>query len=136
MTHHSIPELDRAGLRRFGLSTGAAVAVLFGLVLPWIFGFAWPRWPWYLAGTLALMAVAIPAALGPVYRVWMRFGLLMSKITTPLILGIVFFGVVFPMALVMKIIKRDPMAREFERDKDSYRVPSIALPRERLERPF
>ena len=33
---HSIPELDRKGLREFGLVTGGIVAVLFGLFFPWL----------------------------------------------------------------------------------------------------
>jgi hypothetical protein len=42
----NIPELDKAGLRRFGLTTGIIVAVLFGIVLPWVFNLGWPTWPW------------------------------------------------------------------------------------------
>ena len=37
MATHEIPELDREGLRQFGLTTGGIVAVLFGVVLPWLF---------------------------------------------------------------------------------------------------
>ena len=49
MISSDIPELDRAGLRKFGLTTGAIVALLFGLFLPWLFDFGLPRWPWMLA---------------------------------------------------------------------------------------
>jgi hypothetical protein len=41
-THHVIPELDRKGLRDFGLVTGSIVAVLFGLFFPWLLERAWP----------------------------------------------------------------------------------------------
>ena len=40
-----IPELDRKGLREFGLTTGAAVIVIFGLFFPWVLDLAWPIWP-------------------------------------------------------------------------------------------
>ena len=52
-TQKDIPELDAAGLRRFALVTGAILAVLFGVLLPWLFGFGFPLWPWIVAGVLA-----------------------------------------------------------------------------------
>ena len=41
----NIPELDHTGLREFGLTTGVAVIVIFGLFFPWILGRDWPAWP-------------------------------------------------------------------------------------------
>ena len=43
MTEHTIPELDKKGLREFGLVTGGIVAGLFGLFFPWIFDRAFPE---------------------------------------------------------------------------------------------
>ncbi len=87
---HTIPELDRKGLRDFGLVTGAIVAALFGLFFPWVLERSIPIWPWVIAGVLAVWALAAPLTLKPVYRQWMMLGLLLSKITTPIILGAVF----------------------------------------------
>jgi len=56
----AIEQLDRKGLRKFGLVTGAIVLVLFGFLLPWIFGHGLPRWPWYVAGTLWIPALLVP----------------------------------------------------------------------------
>lgn len=136
MTEHTIPELDRAGLRNFGITTGAMVALLFGLFFPWLLDLSYPRWPWILFAILAALGLIVPTALRPVYHGWMRFGLLMSRITTPLILGIVFFGVVLPMGIFMRFFKRDPMNRELDESADSYRVASRHATRENLERPF
>jgi Kef-type K+ transport system membrane component KefB len=133
---NTIPELDAGGLRRFGLTTGAVALVLFGVAIPWLFDLALPRWPWALAAVLGLWALLAPASLGPVYRGWMRFGLLMSRVTTPLVLGIVFFLVVTPVALGMRLFRRDPMARGLDPDATTYRVTSHKAPRERMERPF
>ena len=134
--HHDIPELDAAGLRRFAFVTGGIVAVLFGLALPWLLGFGHPLWPWVLAAVLGAWGLLAPASLRPVYRGWMRFGLLMNRIVTPVILGVLFYLVITPVALVMKIIRRDPMARSLEGDAESYRVPSVKAPREKMERPY
>ena len=133
---HTIPDLDQKGLRRFGITTGIAVVVLFGLAIPWVFELSYPRWPWVLFGVLGACALIAPVILRPVYRGWMRFGLFMSRITTPLILGIVFFGVLLPMALIMKLIQRDPMARKLDSGQSTYRVESRKAPRENLEKPF
>ncbi len=53
IAHGEIPELDRQGLRQFALSTGAIVAVLFGLFFPWLLDVNFPIWPWVVAGVLA-----------------------------------------------------------------------------------
>ncbi|WP_295543843.1 SxtJ family membrane protein [uncultured Thiohalocapsa sp.] len=136
MTDRDIPALDAAGLRRFALTTAAIVAALFGLLLPWLGGFGWPLWPWALAAVLALWGLIRPAGLRPVYRGWMRFGLLASRITTPLILGLVFFLLFVPMGLVMRLAGHDPMRRKLDPQAATYRVPSRPLPRRSVEKPY
>ena len=135
MAEHVIPELDRKGLREFGLVTGGIVAGLFGLFFPWLLERAWPLWPWIVFGVLGLWGLAAPMSLQPVYRTWMRFGLLLSKVMTPLIMSIVFFLLITPVALILKIFGKDPMARKFDAS-DSYRVPAHKAPPENLEKPY
>lgn len=135
-SEHKIPELDRKGLREFGLTTGAIVGVLFGLFFPWVLERPIPRWPWVIFGILALMALAVPNALRPVYHGWMRFGHFMSRITTPVIMGIVFYLVITPMGLVMRIMGKDYMSRRLRDQAASYRIESKATPPRRLEKPF
>lgn len=135
MTDHVIPELDRKGLREFGLVTGGVVAGLFGLFFPWLLERAWPLWPWIVFGVLGAWGLIAPLSLQPVYRLWMRFGLMLSKVMTPLIMGIVFFVIITPVALVLKLLGKDAMARKFS-DADSYRVPTKKSPPENLEKPY
>lgn len=133
---HTIPELDRKGLREFGLTTGAAVVGIFGLFFPWLFELNWPAWPWAIATPLWLLALAQPSWLRGIYRGWMRFGLLVSRVTTPLLLGVVFFAMISPMAWVRRLRGNDPMQRSFDPQRDSYRIQTPKSPREKLERPF
>lgn len=135
MAEHEIPELDRKGLREFGLVTGGIVAGLFGLFFPWLLERSIPLWPWIVFGVLGVWGLVAPLSLRPVYRGWMRFGLMLSKVTTPLIMGIVFFVVITPVALILKIVGNDPMARKFD-DSESYRVPTKKAPTENLEKPY
>jgi hypothetical protein len=136
IAHADIPELDRQGLRQFALSTGAIIAVLFGLFFPWLLDVHFPTWPWIVAGVLAGWGLAAPASLRPVYRGWMRFGLLLNRITTPIILGILFFFVITPTSALLRVFRRDAMARSFDEEAKSYRVPSTERPKSHMERPF
>ena len=62
------------------------------------------------AGALLLAAGALaPARLGPVHRAWMRLAHAVSRITTPLFMGIVYFGVILPVGLVMRLLGRNPI---------------------------
>lgn len=135
MAEHEIPELDRKGLREFGLVTGGIVAGLFGLFFPWLLERSYSLWPWIVFGVLGAWGLIAPMSLRPVYRTWMRFGLMLSKVMTPLIMGIVFYVVITPVACIMKIVGNDPMARKFD-DVDSYRVPVTKAPTENLEKPY
>jgi hypothetical protein len=132
---HLIPELDRKGLREFGLVTGGILVALFGLLLPWLLGRAFPLWPWIVMLVLAVWSLVAPLSLRYVYWVWMRFGLVLSRITTPVILGVVFFLVVTPMGLLRRAFGSDAMARKFDAS-DTYRVPSRKAPLKNLEKPF
>jgi hypothetical protein len=65
--NHKIPELDRKGLREFGLMTGAVVVVIFGLFFPWLLELNWPVWPWIIAAPLWSLALVYPLWLRRVY---------------------------------------------------------------------
>jgi hypothetical protein len=132
----AVPELDARGLRRFGLTTGGLFVGLFGLTVPWCAGYRYPLWPWILGAILGGWALIAPKTLRPVYRGWMRVGLLLNRVTTPIILGIVYFLVFMPIALLMRLFGRDSLARRFDRRATSYRVTSVKRPPTHMERPF
>jgi len=134
-TMHPIPELDRKSLREFGIVTGGIVAGLFGLFFPWVFERSYPIWPWVIFGVLGFWALIAPMSLRPVYRTWMRFGLLLSKITTPIIMGLVYYLVITPFALVLKVAGKDAMRRKFA-EQDSYRVTRDKIRKDSLEHPY
>ena len=133
--HVAIPELDKAGLRKFAFTTGAIVAILFGLVLPHLLDLNWPRWPWIVATVLGTWGVVAPATLRPVYQGWMRFGLLLSKITTPIILTLVYVITIIPTAIILRLARKDLMHRKFD-GSESYRVKSKAPSIDNMEKPF
>jgi hypothetical protein len=127
---------DRKSLRSFAVQVGGTIAVLFGALLPWLFGFPWPLWPWIGGGALVLWGLVAPGTLRLVHRGWMGLASVLHRITSPLILGLVFFLVISPMALVMRIARRDPMRRALRRDSSTYRIGSEPLRADNLEKPF
>lgn len=137
MLKDQIPELDRAGLRNFGLTTGAIVALLFGLFLPWLFDRGLPLWPWILAAILGAWALVLPASLKPIYKGWMKVGLTLGFINTRIILFLLYYLIFFPVGLVIKLAGRDPMARALTpATDDSYRVASNKRDHTHFERPY
>ena len=114
-----MPELDRKGLRDFGLITGALFALIFGVLFPFQLGLSWPLWPWIVLVVLALMAFISPMALNPVYIIWMKIGGVIGSVMSRIILGIVFFLVVTPIGLIMRAMGNDPMRRKLKESESS-----------------
>jgi hypothetical protein len=101
--------------RKFGLQVGAAFAVL-GALSRWRGHDTAPLVLWALGGLLIAGGLFFPGRLGPVYRAWMGLAVVLSKVTTPLFLGIVYFGVIAPMGVVMRLLGRNPLVHRPERD--------------------
>ena len=131
-----IPELDARGLRSFALTTAFMFVLIFGLCLPWLFGFDFPAWPWVLAGTLVFFGLLSPAKLGLVYRAWMQLAILLNRIVSPIAMSILFCILIVPPALFMRVIGRDTMLRKFDKQSTSYRIASEPTPAKKMERPF
>ena len=55
--------------------------------------------------------------LTPLNKLWFKFGLLLGRIISPVIMGIIFFFVVTPTALIMRIIGKDLLNLKFTKNK-------------------
>jgi hypothetical protein len=94
--------------RKFGFTLGIAFLVLAGLsfwrghtIVPFILA---------VPGVLLTIAgLVAPTHLGPVERRWMAFGHWLSRFTSPVILGAIYFGVLMPSGLVMRLLGKNPM---------------------------
>lgn len=127
---------DKQELRKFGLIFAGFFSLFFGLLLPWIWDKSSPTWAWAVSGVFIVVALLFPAALKPVYILWMKIGAVLGWINTRIILGLVFFVLFAPIALFFRVIGRDPMQRKLESDALSYRKTSHHLPRDRMEKPY
>ena len=94
--------------RKFAFTLAAAFGVLAGV--SW-----WRESPRALlvfgaiAGAFALGGLVAPGNLGPVHRGWMGFAHALSRITTPIFMGIVYFLVITPIAVVRRAVGGNPL---------------------------
>jgi hypothetical protein len=133
---HSIPKLNKKELRDFGLLFAAFFAGIFGLIVPAIRGQALPAIPWIVAAIFCFLSLLVPIALQPIYQIWMRIGLVLGWINTRIILGLIFYVLFMPMGIVMRLLKRDPLARKFEVNLSTYRLPSQRITKTSMENPY
>ncbi len=64
-------------------------------------------WSIILSLIFLVLGILNSKALTPLNKLWMRFGLLLGSIVSPIVMGIIFFGVVTPIGLLMKIFRKD-----------------------------
>ena len=58
--------------------------------------------------------------LKPLNLIWFKFGLFLGQFIAPIVMGIVYFVVVFPTFLILKLFKRNYLNIKYERNKSSY----------------
>ena len=82
----------------------------------------------------ALFAALFPHLLHPLNRAWLAFGRLLHKIVSPLVMGAVFFLVVTPTALIMRLRGHDLLSLRWRPDQSSYWIEREVLRCRRLKR--
>ena len=102
----------------------------FGIVFAVVFTIIglWPLWDggpfrlWALAGAGIFLAAGVffPALLRPFNRLWFNFGMALHNIVNPLVMGLLFYLTVTPIALIMRAAGKDPLHRKFDPQAKSY----------------
>lgn len=120
--------------RRFAFPVGVAFGVLAG-VLFWrekmVASYAFTG----VSGALLLAGLVIPAHLGPVQRAWMAFAHALSRVTTPLFMSAMFFLVLTPFGVVMRLFGHRPFKKKAE-DGSYWQTRAPERRRSDLERQF
>lgn len=62
-----------------------------------------------LGGALLLLGLLMPARLGPVYRAWMGLAVAISKVTTPIFMGLVYYLLLTPAGILRRRLGRNPL---------------------------
>ena len=112
---------ERGSPRGFGI-VFAAVFTVIGL---------WPLMDgegarvWALAAGAAFLILALmrPSLLAPLNRLWLGLGAILHRVVNPLVMGLMFFAVITPTALILKLIGKDLLRRRFSPGAKSYWIP-------------
>ena len=77
---------------------------------------------WGIGGFLFASGLLLPKILKPFYILWMLLAHVLSWVNTRIILGLIFYLIFTPIALIMKLTKRDSLQRKIDKDASSYWV--------------
>ncbi len=111
--------LSRTELRKFAWIMATAL-VIFGSIGLWRNARAIPLILFALAGLFLLSGLVIPSALNPVYKAWMGLAGVLAWINTRVILGLFFYLILTPVALIVRLVRDDVLRRKLDRSCPSY----------------
>lgn len=132
-------------LRKFGFLFAAFFVLVLGIIVPMIrndFSLLfssldlWPRWPWLVAALVALWATLQPASLHLLQRPWMVFADIAGWVNTRIIMLLLFYVMILPIGLIMRLVGYDPMQRKFDPDAKTYRKLSKPYDKEHMRHPY
>ena len=108
-------------------SFGIVFAVVFAVIglFPLVFGGGVRLWSLAVGAGFLVIALAAPSLLAPLNRLWLRFGLLLHRIVSPIVLGVMFFLVITPMGLLMRAMGKDLLRLKFDKQSASYWIGRI-----------
>ena len=103
-------------------SFGVIFAIIFFIISFWpVFsGEALRIWSILVAIILLLISYLKPHILHPLNKIWFKFGLLLGAIIAPIIMGIIYFIVLTPTGLIMRLIGKDLLNKKINKSVKSY----------------
>ena len=70
-----------------------------------------------ISGIFLIITIINANALLPLNKLWMKFGILLGMIVSPIIMGLIFFGIFTPVGVFMRLFKRDNLRLSFKKKK-------------------
>jgi hypothetical protein len=140
-------QVRRSELRKFGLMFGVVFSLVFGLVIPLIRhgrslglpfsdGGHWQAWPWITGGLIVACALFHPASLAYLERAWMAFARVAQWVNTRIIMLLLFYVMILPIGLLLRLFGKDSLKRKFDSEAASYRVHQANQDKHHMEKPF
>ena len=104
---------------------GIVFAVVFAIIGLWplMDGEGTRVWALVLGAVFLALALMRPSLLSPLNRLWLGLGAILHRIVNPLVMGLMFFAVITPTALILKLIGKDLLRRRFSPGTQSYWIP-------------
>ena len=103
-------------------SFGVVITIVLLVVGLWplVSGEALRRWPLIAAAVVLLLTLVAPALLRIPNRLWLRFGLLLNRFISPVVLAFLFYVVVTPMGVLMRRFAKDNLRLRRNDTDESY----------------
>ena len=76
-------------------------------------------WSLVISFIFLILGLINSKILTPLNKLWFKFGLLLGRFISPLIMGIIFFVVVTPIAIIMRLLKKDLLNLKYNK-KETY----------------
>jgi hypothetical protein len=99
-------------------------------------GAAIRSWAAVFGASLVISGLLAPPVLRPLYRLWMALGRVLGQVNAWIVLGVVFFAVFTPVALLLRILKKRPILLAFDPDLKTYRIARQPRPISHMRRQF
>ena len=110
MSFHESIQIQRVARQVSNRSFGLKFSLIFFLcaVWPWLrYGGEIRIWLVYLSFILAIVAIIADKILSPLNVLWFKLGLMMHSVVSPIIIGVLFYGAVTPLAIIMRVFRQD-----------------------------
>ncbi|MBN9287322.1 MAG: hypothetical protein BGO43_15640 [Gammaproteobacteria bacterium 39-13] len=131
------PITDKSQLRKFGFILSFGMIGIFGVLIPFLKDHLTPSWPYAIGIVILIPTLIQPLWLKAIYTPWMKLGAMLGWFNTRVLLGILFFFLITPMGILMRLGKKDPMQRSFDKNKQSYRIlPHPERNSQHMEKPY
>jgi len=128
-------DIELPSNKKFGFFFTFVFAILAFYFL-FIDSILWAQALAILAVLFLLITVIIPQVLLPLNKLWMRLGLLLGMIVSPIVLGIIFFGLVTPYGVVMRMFGRDELRLKFTKKSSHWISRSESIKSDSFKKQF
>ena len=119
-----IKSLDTSSkeIRKFGLVIAIALGVIGSFVYVKFGNFDVVGWLWGIGILFLILGFILPSVLRPIYKIWMLLAFFIGGIVSRVILTVLFYIVLTPTGLVLRLFGKDILDKKFDKRRESYWV--------------
>jgi len=109
-------------IRKFGLVIAIALGVIGSFIYVKFGNFDVVGWLWGIGLLFLILGFILPSVLRPIYKIWMLLAYFIGGIVSRVILTVLFYFVLTPTGLVLRLFGKDVLDKKFEKNRESYWV--------------
>ena len=91
-------------------------------------------WSLIISIIFLILGLLNSKVLTPLNRIWFKFGIILGKIVSPFVMGIIYFLIVTPIGLIMRLFRKDLLNLKYE-NKNSYWIEKTG-PKSKMKNQF